>query len=326
MTRKAAAALALLALCSCAGPEPSFADSRAADHNRAGAGALRGGDLIAAKLHFTRALEHATALADRPRQVDALNNLGILDETMGLTEEALAFYERALALADPARGQAGPFAEKYLQGVYSASLNRSRLLLAAGDAAGARVSLDLAADAAAEIGSRVARASCQKQRALLELEAGEAEQALDLAREAVRLLEISPDSAANVAALADARLVLGRLLERQGDRIGAIAQYNEAAELARRVSDRTLTAVALEAIARALATLGHLEDAALRYRMAFDVNWRIPHLARARQNVLALKGLAQQLERSDLARECDELLAEIDAAAGMEKPVPQEVR
>ncbi len=55
--------------------------------------------------------------------------------------------------------------------------------------------------------------------------------------------------------------------------------------------------------------------------MAFDVNWRIPHLARARQNVLALKDLARQLERSDLARECDELLDEIEAA-GAEDAAP----
>jgi len=298
----------------CAAPRPSFQDRRAADHNRIGAQSFQQGDLTTAALHFERALEIARGLADRRQHVDALNNLGIVNETLGQAEPALQFYERSLELASSEANldEDDPLFTRYELGIYSAALNRSRLLLNLGRLDESEQSLELASAAAAELGSRITRANCQKQRALLEQKLGRTASAFDLAREAVRLYEISDDNAANIAGLADATLILGRLLLEQGEPIDAIAKFRSANRLARQVSDRTLMAVSLELIGQTLVELGHLEDAELPYRMALDVNRRIPHAARARRNVVALLDVGQRLERADLIRECQELLAEID--------------
>ncbi|MFH0943841.1 MAG: tetratricopeptide repeat protein [Planctomycetota bacterium] len=304
----------LLLACACSSPTPSFEDRRAADHNRIGAEAFQRGELGDAALHFEQALEYARGLADRRQQIDALNNIGIVHETLGQTGKALEFYEQSLEMAAPHSGgdDEDPFFTPYHMGTFSASLNRSRVLLNQGRLEESRAALDAAAAAASEIGSHITRAACQKQRALLEQELGNNERAFDLAREAVRLYEISEYSAANLAGLADARLILGRLLQEQGELVKAITEFRSASRLARKISDRTLTAVALESIARALADSGHLEDARVPYEMALDVNRLIPNTSRARRNVLALREIGERLERVDLVQEYDLLLSELE--------------
>lgn len=294
-------------LFACSAPQVSFEDQRAADHNRAGSMAVRKGELSRAALHFEQALEHARALADRRQQVDALNNLGIVHETLGERDRALEFYVEALEMARLEQDD-DPFFTTYQDGVFSAALNRSRLLLHRGEIEAARSSLEEARLAADALGTRITRAAVRKQQALQTDAEGEPEAALELAREAGRLYEISPGSAENIVGLADTRLILGRLLAAQGDDIGAIAEYRAAARLAKEVSDRTLTAVALEATANSLARLGHLDDARIRYQMALDVNRRIPNVSRSRRNLLALREIGVRQQRADLIRECDELL------------------
>ena len=307
------APLLLLAF-SCSSPTPSFQDRRAEDHNRIGAEAFQHGDLNTAALHFEQALEFARGLADRRQQIDALNNIGIVHETLGEADKALEFYQQSLELAAPRSGgnEEDPFFTAYHLGVFSASLNSSRVLLNQGELEEARTSLDAAATAASEIGSHITRAACQKQRALLEQELGNSGRAYDLAREAVRLYEISEFSAANLAGLADARLILGRQMEVRGELVKAITEYREASRLAMKISDRTLTAVALESIARALVESGHLQDARLPYEMALDVNRLIPNTSRARRNILALREIGERLERVDLVQEYDSLLSELE--------------
>jgi tetratricopeptide (TPR) repeat protein len=287
-------------------------DRRAEDHNRIGGESFRRGDLESAALHFEQALEHAKSVADRLRQVDALNNLGIVHESLGDASKALEYYDAALALATAGGGDGGPFGGRYELGVFSAGLNRARVLLGRGDLLASEAALAEAEAAADEIGSRITRAACSKQRALLLQAQGDLEAALDRAREAARLYEIVPRDPASLAGLADARLVLGRLFRARGDAVAAVAEFHAAAETAREVSDRTLIAVALESIAEVLEEQGRLEDAELRYRMALDVNRRIPNLERARRDVAALRRVGEAQGDPALVAECDVLLAELE--------------
>ena len=314
--RRLALGLLLCLPQACSAPRPSFEDRRAADHNRVGVQAFQQGELTTAALHFEQALEYARGLADRRQQVDALNNLGIVNETLGGVEAALEYYEQSLDLASPEANVArdDPLFTRYELGIYSAALNRSRLLLNLGRLEASDQSLLIAEQAAAEVGSRITRASCRKQRALLEQNRGRTDRAFELARESVRLYEVSEYGAANIAGLADAQLILGRLLLEQGKAVEAIAEFRSAHRLARQVSDRTLMAVSLELIGQTLTELGHLEDAELPYRMALDVNRRIPHTSRARRNIMALLDIGERQERADLIREFQELLSEIDTA------------
>lgn len=301
----------LLVVLACSAPSPHFETRRGENHNRYGSAAFREGDLASASRHFELALEHARTRSDVRRQVDSLNNLGIVNETLGEADAALWFYDQALSLAEPEGRSPDPFAQRYDLGVFSASINRSRLFLNRGDIAAAASALELASGAASEIGSRVTRAACQKQRALLEQKSGNLALGLYYAREAERLYEICDSTPENLAGLADARLVLGKLLEDTGKPIEAIAKYREVADLGSSISDGGLAAIAQEAIADTLVGLGHLEDARLRYQLALDANRKLQDHRRARRNVLSMRQIAERLLRRDLVLKCDELLEEI---------------
>ncbi len=298
------AALALLPLfaAACSSPAPSFADRRPEQHNRMGVDSLRRGDLASAAVHFEQALDLGRALDDRRQQVNALNNLGIVQESLGNLAPALLRYDQALALA--------PLAE-FPQGVFAAELNRSRVLLSNGDVKAATAALGHAEEVGDTIGSRIARAQCLAQRAAITEESGDDARAIELAREAARLFEVSGDEFASRLGEADARLRAGRLLSKQGDRIKAIDELGAAHRLAQDVADRGLIAASLSAMGEALERSGFLDDARVRYQLAFDVNRRIPNVRRALENVEALERIAKAQGKADQAEEARRLRAEI---------------
>lgn len=310
-----AAPLLLLAVgAGCSAPAPSFEDRRAEEHNRAGAESFRHGDLAAAALHFEQALETAKGLGNRRQQVDALNNLGIVNETLGRQSEALELYQQGRALAAAEHVEDDAFVSDYLGGLLSTNLNLARLLLARGDREGARAALAGAGRAAEELGSRTARADVLKQEALYVLAtAGAGEAALSPAIEATRLLEIAEQNPQNVARHADARLVLGRVLAAAGRNVEAVAEFRGAAELAKSLSDRPLTAAALESMGDVFEGMNLYTDARIRYEIALDVHLRVPNAGRARSALLRLEALAKKEQRPDLVQRFQEQLAALEA-------------
>jgi tetratricopeptide (TPR) repeat protein len=286
-----AAACVVAAGCS-APPQPSFADLRAEQYNRAGVEALRRGDLDAAALHFERALESARALDDRAAEVDALNNLGAVHETLGDRERALELYDGALAVLDSGAREFVAGDDWHPRGALATYLNRSRLLLAAGRVGEADAQLALASEVGADLGTRAARAAVQRQRAILSETLGDRGSALAEAAEAARLYGASERSWESLAGDCDVRLILGRCYLADDDPAAAVREFKQAERLAKEISDRTLIALALEGTGDALLALGHADDARVHYTAAFEVNARIPHLERARRNLVELRGLA----------------------------------
>lgn len=301
------AAILLAATAACSSPLPSFEQQRAADHNRVGSEAFRRGDLETAAAHFERALESARATSDRVAETTAENNLGMVFEARGDDDAALAHFDAALRRAAP--GQFGDEGDEHALGAWSASLNRSRLLLRRGDLALAEEAVGVASEAAERIGSLVTRAAVLKQEGLILRAAGRSAEALSRAREALRLYQIGEDTPESRAGRADTHLLIGRLLREGGDPVLAVASFGAAATVAERVPDRALRATAFTSIADTLEQLGHLDDARLRYRMAFDEYRYSGDVGRAEEVARALLRLAEAQHRKDHRKEAEALLA-----------------
>ncbi len=297
---------ALLLVCSlsllgCSSPAPSFVDQRAANHNRAGAEAFQRGDLEAAALHFERALELGAALADRPAQADARNNLGIVYESIGRLEDAGRMYTEALQLSRPDSRRRDAFVQEYPGGVLAAALNLTRIATVEGDFDKARTALQDAEGAARELATGEAKVDVAKQRAALAAaERGAAADVLDLAEAAVKAAERLEQSAANRVRQADAHIVLARVLLARGAVERALSAANTAAQLARAGSERSLIAVGLELLAEIDVAAGRYTEARERLALALDVHVRRPNSVSARRTLQRLIDVAGLEGRTEL--------------------------
>lgn len=304
----------------CQNAEPSFDKQLAEEHNRLGGVAMRQGKLGGAERHFKTALSLSRSKSNLRTEADALNNLGLVYETMGSPDRALIHYDQALAAAMPEGSDSDPFTLQYFPGIFAASLNRTRVLLHEDELNLAIISLKEAYAASDEMGSMTSRATCRKMESLILVQAGDSQEALIAAKEAARLFEIADRTAARTAGLADARLIVGRLQRQQGNSLDAIESFHDAGRLARDIFSRTLVAISLQEIAATLADLGHLDDAVIRYQMALEETRRIPDMARSRHNIEALRSIAERLGRRDLLMECDEALQELDSSTSTTSP------
>ncbi len=306
-----ALSLALATACS-SSSLPSFEARRAADHDRVGTEAFRKGDLETAEVHFERALELARSLGDAAAEAGACNSLGVLEEARGDADAALARFDAALRIAAPD----GSIDAAAAAGAWSASLNRSRVLLGRGEVEAAEDALGVATAAAELLDTRAARAAVKKQEGLVLRRSGRPADALARAREALRLYQIGEDSAEARAGRADAHLLVGRLLREGGDPVLAVASFRAAADVATRVPDPALRARALRAIATTLEELGHLEDARHRYRIAYDAARAANDPAGAEDAARGLLRIADRQRRADRREEAEALLAAV------ETPIP----
>ena len=122
-----------------------------------------------------------------------------------------------------------------------------------------------------------------------------------LAREALALARRGGDGPVALARRADAEIVLGRALAAEGKQDEAAAALRQAGDQARAISDRGLTAAALEGLGEVLATEGRFTEARVRFEMALDIHARTPNPVRARAALRRLRALAEAEERPDLA-------------------------
>jgi tetratricopeptide (TPR) repeat protein len=231
--------------------------------NYQGAIALERGDVGVANLHFAAGLELARALGDYAAAARCLNNLGIIANLQGDPRAALASYQLALAAYQQAGLVRGMAETQHNIGIswrdlriYARALDAAeeavRLAQQVGDealaalAVAGRAELHLIQGDAELAGVELARAGAAFERLqhpgglaeVWRLQAGVArgrgdlEGAVALLRRAAALLAQGPGSA---AILAEIERDLGAALAVQGDKAGARAARERAADLYRRL-------------------------------------------------------------------------------------------
>ncbi len=289
----------------CSVPAPGFMNAPGRDLERAGVAALESNDLERAESLLTNALAKADEDGDCRLRISIRRELAITAERRGKTEDAERWNGEALATA---RGCGD------LSGAFEAGVNAARIALDRDDIAAARPWIADAQKDAVKLGTLTARGEYQILQARLLDRDGAYVDAEAAAREAVRVFDMQGLTLEILLNHAAARMTLASILEHRDDSLGAIAELQHAASLARTAGDRRLEATAREHIATLLVARLLYEDARVCLESAIEDRLAVDDAKGALLALDRLIALANDSGRSDRLAEYAERRARLAPA------------
>ena len=210
-----------------------------------------------------QSLEIARDMFDRVSEGRALRNLGSVSAARGASDEAIAELEASTRIADQARD---------VETVYLACLGLGDIYLSRDNTREARNWYEACRRAGQEIGDLKREAKVITALAAVADRDNEAELALTYRRHAVTLLRDSSDRRSLASALSgtgSALMNLGRASE-------ALVCFEEAAAIARDLSDPPLELEALRFLADVLQELGQDSDVSAARRRIYEIGGLLP--------------------------------------------------